>query len=968
MKRIKNETDSQLQKHRLPALLRVAALLFITGVLLFGQVLSPSISEPQANALRSVARLLAETPDRLDAKLEHVDFPMASVPDGWHGYPVVRKLEFAYLAAEKAKVGGGTQMLAALAQSLRKDYDSANYEMALKPLFNLPPVKTIKFRMTDLPPPAKFSLEPPKQRAIAAISKYTEGGAIGGPQVVLEHYFDLPPQTSYDILRRSNTSAEAITLGLSYVPERERMPRMQRIVARIDRAYAPKDEVALDPFRLKEIRLAEMSSSPHFAQAPGPSEPPPSVGNKPSSITPEGGGTGGSHSEPVRSSYEPGHPSYSTAAERYSRFVETRYPVRSGRAFTSMVGLRAGFGGIVLGNAVSSAPGLPRALQVVWTPYADPVGKSRMGEFQVRFAGGATGVYGPVDVEDASAAFQMLSGGTGPGGFPTYSNNDGLGLVSLEAQDERPRLTEENKIVWDSRFDITLHPALSRLHLGRSVVMCDAMPINRKDFFQIIEANRGPEAARKVEKVFSEDLNNWKITDATLRVGTRGSKIEIIRAPEAGARRSSEYRRQVFLSMQGFRRNKNRADEAFPNQFAAVALDIILSSEHYKRLNDFAAVFSLLRWARAQNAKFINPPQVAAFLDPVPPSLILRSDGGFELAGYSTEAEVLHEFYTNLDKRLPDMVAEFPPDLRSVARESAASRQEIENQQVKLAEIEQQLDDVRLDFRAILLRLEEQIPERDDRRPQLLDLEDDVEQQLRRSAHETASTVAIAENSSDHLLTFAGSIDQELTKKLKTVLEQYARVSAEFRTTRREADQTQIRLHREVQQAFMGDNRDYIKTYNQLNAHYAAANSGIAQAFSNEMAEGERFANSLPQKTSFAALLSIAGEQYALDSIRAKLTDSPSQDIAKKFAESESNLQAILNRAGVQAPGYLKAIQDTNRALLTYAGSRRDFSDLLERRGVLLAEKYPDWRSWWTAITCLRHASLEDLDFNVATN
>ena len=66
-----------------------------------------------------------------------VSGPPVAAPQGWQGFPVVRKLEFAYAGAEGAKAGNGLQMLALVAQDLKAHYESVSYEPSLKPVLTV---------------------------------------------------------------------------------------------------------------------------------------------------------------------------------------------------------------------------------------------------------------------------------------------------------------------------------------------------------------------------------------------------------------------------------------------------------------------------------------------------------------------------------------------------------------------------------------------------------------------------------------------------------------------------------------------------------------------------------------------------------------------------------------------------------------------------------------------------------------
>jgi hypothetical protein len=558
----------------------------------------------------------------------------------------------------------------------------------------------------------------------------------------------------------------------------------------------------------------------------------------------------------------------------------------------------------------------------------------------------------------------MVRGGQG---FRPYVKDEGVGLVSLDPQDERPRFTDDNRIVWDGRWDITLHPALARLNLGRSVVMCDAIPISRKAFLDLVKARRGREAAARVGRLFSDDINNWKFTDAPLQVTTNGNRIIVQRAYNAQQPLSAEYRRQALLSMQGFEQEETNADDEFAGRFDDIARDVVLSSEHYKRLNDFAAVFALYRWAQAQGAVLVNTPSQPPLLDPAPASLILTDDRQFQLADYSTEASLLQEFYQESDGRFDRVAAHFPPALRSVAEQSASQRRSIQNQQVKLAELEQRLDDARLSFRALSLRLEEKISaNQSSQRRQLLALEEAVEKEIRESSHNRTSGAATGGAAAARLTEFAATLDTALAKQLRSVLEDYQGVTAELQSAERTADDAQMHLNEQVQLALIGDGAaDYEARYQKLKGAYGTALTAVSAAFSKESVERKRWADDLLRDPSVSTLLiGLALENIA--SLRSDVVKTGSPEDQKKLAKAVSELESMLAPASEPASAFLRTVRATNSALAGYAVATREHSAFLKGHDDELKRKYPDWQTWWVLLTCARHSDVHHLDFDTA--
>lgn len=883
------------------------------------------VASSRGGAIREIAGIVTEGPYGLDATLERLGFSSGSAPAEWDTFPVVRRLEFAYAAAEKASRGGGTQLLILLAQDLKGRYDSVGYEPSLKALL----IRTVKpplsFQETDLPPPSALILPGSARAVIAAISRYHEYGPMGGVQGILEHSFDLPSPTAYEILRKAGTPEEALAIGLASVPERERDHALQKVVARLDQTdEVARAEVNLDEYRRytkSEINLNEMTE-------------PVSVGEN--RAAPSGGPP-------------------DIAGERYVRFVNTNYPADSGRTFSSMVGIAEGFGGVVLGNRVIS-PGLSRPVQLIWIPHRSD--QATTGEIRIRFADGAERFYGPVDAEDVYAAAAMLRGVEG---LRPYVKGEGVGLVSLNQRDQSPRFLADNRVVWEGRWDITLHPALARLRLGRSVLLCDAIPINRERLIHLVEANRGKARAGVLANLFTEDLFNWKFTDAPLQITVSGNRIEIMRAYDAAHPRSVDYRRRTFLSMKGFEEG-DKASKDFTSRLDEFMPDLILSSQHYQRLNDFAALFALYRWGYSQNALFLNDPSVPSPLDPMPPSLILTETGQFDLASYSTEADVLRHFYREGEQRFEAIAANFPPALRTIAAQAAGSRREIQDQQIRLAELEEQLENVRLDFHALALRLEEKLPhaKRDEQLEKVQELLDRVENEIREYSHDGNMDVG-GRDVTAQLSAFAAKIDPAFERQLRPVLDEYSRATAQLRSLERRADDTQMALHNRVLMALTGDGTYYGSQYQRIKTAYGDAISELAKAEKYEKSERERWEKDPARSGS--ELVEALVETELMNTARAEFLRSDSVEDRRGLAAIESEIEKGIAAA---TPPYGQSIRLTNAALAKSADARKAFADLLSRRNADLTKRYPDWRTWWALITCARHPSTVHLDFDMA--
>jgi hypothetical protein len=231
-----------------------------------GQRLDSSIGPQDSKALLSISRALALTSDATSASLfQSVGFPPGAPPPGWASFPIVRKIESAYLAAEHSRPGEGANVLALLAQSLAQQYDGVKYDPALKGYYAIPSPSRPTFA-TILGANDKPELA--VQKAILAISRYTERGHMGGAAGILQYYFNLPPEVAYDILRSSATNEVALTRGFARVPLERRHARLELLVSDLDATF--KDtatlERDLDPYRHAKSETTDTSVHGSFFQ------------------------------------------------------------------------------------------------------------------------------------------------------------------------------------------------------------------------------------------------------------------------------------------------------------------------------------------------------------------------------------------------------------------------------------------------------------------------------------------------------------------------------------------------------------------------------------------------------------------------------------------------------------------------------------------------------------------------------
>jgi hypothetical protein len=189
--------------------------------------------------IETIAEYLTGETDLTAKMLEKLCYePSVSTPN-WRHFPAVRKLVIAYEAAEAANpVVGGDVLLARLSQAMAQQYEAARAEKSLRPYINMH-VHTrpcIDFRN---PQKRVFFSELSKKvsEAIRTIAAYTTNGPLGSTEAVIRFLLDGNPNYSPDdaarFLTQSESSEDALQRAISFVPKREREPKLRALLAKI---------------------------------------------------------------------------------------------------------------------------------------------------------------------------------------------------------------------------------------------------------------------------------------------------------------------------------------------------------------------------------------------------------------------------------------------------------------------------------------------------------------------------------------------------------------------------------------------------------------------------------------------------------------------------------------------------------------------------------------------------------------
>jgi hypothetical protein len=302
-----------------------------------------------------------------------------------------------------------------------------------------------------------------------------------------------------------------------------------------------------------------------------------------------------------------------TQGTAYRAFRARHYATPASRGFGSMSLSIRGFGGVVFGNTVRGLDG-PRPKTLSYT--AD----GNSGYLTVTFIDGSVGRFSNVSPEEAFVAHKIVYGREGA---DTEDPADGgIGLVGLSGLDYRdcPRGLERK----GQAFDVILHPALGDRDLGWAAVYADALPIGgermRKAF--AVRSASADDPLRAVFEELDQSAGNWKITDVPLAIRRTGSALVVERDAASGAYPEA-LRRIALIEIRPFAKMAYlfATADAEPGPDMALASELYWNMpamlrlfDDYRKVNSFAGVLGLFRWASGEGATFsgaiMPPPRV----------------------------------------------------------------------------------------------------------------------------------------------------------------------------------------------------------------------------------------------------------------------------------------------------------------------------------------------------------------------
>jgi hypothetical protein len=603
----------------------MAALILLVAISIgWGQALHPSIGAEEGKALSMIAKYAGSHSGWLDRQLESHRFQPGLPPDIWHPFPAVRKLEGFYLAAQAGGTGGGDKALALLARDLAQQYESVKYDPALKRYFgDRQAAGPLAFGKPASTAKLEWRASPEAGKAMLAIGKYCDGGTMGGAQGILQHYLDLPPETAFEILRTSNSSANAIQQAMNWVPEQERAPKIRTIVSTLQESYeSARYEEAFVPF------------SDRHEWAPRERRP---------AVT-----------EAARDGVN------------YNEYLESNHLKEAGaRKFDSLKVDPETFGGVVLGNRVT--PELPGKVEVItWLPDAD---NSSTGRLIAQFVDGTEKEYAPVLREDAYAAHQIVYAGVRGAG--PIAEGEGVGLIGSFGEVPYFEIGATRIQHEGIRSRIVMHPAIADLDLGWSLMLADVLPRQHARFSSLLGS---AENAAKLDATgWRPEMDGWKFTDVPLTISGQGGRLIVERQ---GGQFPEDLRRSAFFTLTAFSAYGGKARTTFPDVFYPLVPELTHTSHEYDRLNRFAAVLAIFRWAKASGAGSIGRFNVISKV-PTPASIVLTEKEYLPMPDYE-EAQARQALRAAVERKLREEYAALPESMRKQIRDCDSELQRLE--------------------------------------------------------------------------------------------------------------------------------------------------------------------------------------------------------------------------------------------------------------------------------------------------
>jgi hypothetical protein len=573
--------------------------------------------------------------------------------------PDVVKLQAAYDARESAQADTGAILLELMNKRLELDIlqkkeDSKKEEQKklaediialfkkLNPNFKLDDSQTMLVKFVFKPLPKRPILPENDQQRLAVLAQYLEQARNGGPSEALIHYFGVTADAAHLLLWESGTVQRAFEGALLQHEEKERTAFLETVVKRANEDALKRKDRALE-------RTAILwSKAPQ--KEPGDDDLPP--------VT------------PPRAAKIPDAPAPVLTPEKradiYKKDIAKAVSLKPAE-----VRKRADNPtGIFFASELRADPALPKPASVEYTPGSDATN----GKLTIAFADGSKRTLAPVQAEDAWVAYEMTYGSA------AAKAGDGIELLVLDGPHSYFEV-KDNKLLTAHRREVIVNPALLDTNLGLACVRIDGMPRTRQWLLDEIAADPAwshltkEQAARRrqvleqeadwlfdpwtnLARKYGAHSSVFRVTDVPLFL-SGGDGVLLVERDDPEHHWSDPLRRRTFIEAEvviqrytqlGRPAGAVKRPEYYQPEAYKLMAELVPVSVELQRINNFAAVLGVVRWAKGADAKFTAPAKPKDG-PRVPEAVAIFPERIIPLQGHSKD-EVLKQETAKLDAEL----------------------------------------------------------------------------------------------------------------------------------------------------------------------------------------------------------------------------------------------------------------------------------------------------------------------------
>jgi hypothetical protein len=304
--------------------------------------------------------------------------------------------------------------------------------------------------------------------------------------------------------------------------------------------------------------------------------------------------------------------------------------------------------------------------------------------------------YGPVLLEDVYVAYRIIYTHEG---LPEWSKGQGIGIMSLYDRQDYIDCEVNRPSNLSEYWRALLNPALINTDLGQSAEMVDSLPIVHSKFAAMIVGDDAPQLKDDVDEWLKTTRGTWKFIDRPMVIGSVGERITI--RPAAPADLPGDAAR--FIDVRAFGENPwvallqsldNSSQSPFTAGFDRLFPQIVRGSHEFSRINGFAPVLALFRWARSSNATVMGPIASPVKI-PTSEALLITKDAILPTKDM-TPKKIRELDRHNTDKCLSEKTAKLPASQAGILiHEQSISKQaalELETAADTVAEMQGSID------------------------------------------------------------------------------------------------------------------------------------------------------------------------------------------------------------------------------------------------------------------------------------